>query len=103
MDDSLIDIELDDEKEVADLVGNWTDGNKVIKRNYTVKPQVVLEVMRRGKRDGCKVPEKILRLFDEETSQETTCVLREDWERMTISPGDLVFMTGLCVFSACVP
>ena len=66
-------------------------GNEAI---FTVKPRLVLEVLRRETENQSKMFEKTLRLFDEEASQETVCILREDWEAMEVLPGDLVHITG---------
>lgn len=44
---------------------------------------------------GRKLPEKVLRLFDETVSQERFCSLREDWELSEVEPGDVVHLTGI--------
>ena len=87
-------IDLDDDIDVTDLTLTQDMSGKV--RNFTVKPRLVLEVLRREEEGGRNnVFQKNLRLFDEETSQESSCVLKGDWEAMTVLPGDLVHITGL--------
>ena len=63
---------------------------------FTVNTVLVLEVLRQEASNGGNLyrPEKLLRLFDEETSQEAICILREDWEGMEVCPGDSVHITG---------
>ena len=60
----------------------------------TVNSVLVLEVMRRERQDEANRAEKVLRLFDEETSKESICILRDDWETMDLFPGDSVYITG---------
>ena len=66
---------------------------------------LVLEVSRRELQGqevvakyGRQLPEKVLRLFDEASSQEKFCSLREDWEMSEVEPGDIVHVTGVYVF-----
>ena len=87
LNDSFSNINLDDELDIADA--------KLIKPTATtVNSVLVLEVMRRERQDQANRGEKVLRLFDEETSKEAICILRDDWETMDVFPGDSVFITG---------
>ncbi|XP_065062529.1 DNA replication ATP-dependent helicase/nuclease DNA2-like isoform X2 [Rhopilema esculentum] len=67
-----------------------------LENEFTVNTVLVLEVLRQeaSSKGNLYKPEKLLRLFDEETSQEAICILREDWEGMEVCPGDSVHITG---------
>ena len=75
------------------------DSNGVCSDRYS--RYLVLEVYRREVMDGGAadaasraLTEKVLRMFDEEKSQERYCYLREDWEMTEVEPGDIVHVTG---------
>ena len=76
------------------LESKCTDNRQNQKIDFTVKPQVVIEVQTKERSDFYKVNEKILKLFDEDTFQSTKCILREDWEGVNVHPGDLAYVTG---------
>lgn len=44
---------------------------------------------------GRHLSEKVLRLFEETSSQEKFCSLREEWEMSEVEPGDIVHITGM--------
>eukprot|EP00794_Sanderia_malayensis_P004887 gene4887-5527_t len=86
---SLLDISFGEDFDAASLATGRRD-------DTTVKSVLVLEVTRQEYHDSATGThmEKAVRLFDEETSTEALCYLRQDWETMDIFPGDSVFITG---------
>lgn len=85
-DDSFVGIDFDDDPDALPQAST--------ERDFSVKPRLVLEVLRQEQEGNGHQFEKHLRIFDEETSQESVCILREDWKEMEVLPGDLVHVTG---------
>ncbi len=87
LNESLLDISINDDFDVPE---------EITTKDTTVKSVLVLEVTRQEYHDLSKGTqnEKVVRLFDEGTSTEAVCFLRQDWETMEIFPGDSVFITG---------